>query len=184
MLIYKHIINVKPSITSLVLGTPQSYINECIKEIYNLGDSMDNATNVQAMMTTYMILQESKVFDQLFVNIIDIATQTRDEDFVGKNCHLVLKDAWGAVYKKGHYTKPHSHFPNAYISFVYYLQPAENTPLIFSDDGHEVHPEKDQLVMFPGYIRHEVPVHEGTEDRIVIAGNLIVAADESKNINN
>ena len=183
MIIYKHSVNVKPYITSVKLGTSQDYINECIKEIYSLGDSMNNTTNVQGIMTTYMIFQESKVFDQLFVNILDIATETREEDFVGKNCRLVLKDAWGAIYKKGHYTKPHSHFPSAYISFVYYLQPAENTPLIFSDDKTSINPEKDLLIMFPGYVRHEVPIHEGTEDRIVLAGNLIVAANEDKNIN-
>ena len=68
------------------------------------------------------------------------------------------------------------------MRFVDYLW-AENTPLIFSDDKTSLNPEKDLLIMFPGYVRHEVPIHEGTEDRIVLAGNLIVAANEDKNIN-
>lgn len=175
MVIYKREINVKSIITLLKLNIPEDYKKKCIKELYRLGDSMDKTTNVKAIMTTYSIWQESKVFSKLLDNITRATTDTRDEDFVAKDSHLVLENAWGAIYQKGHYTKPHHHYPFSYLSFVYYLQTTPNTPLIFSNDRHEVNPQNDLLVIFPGYVTHEVPIHKDIKDRIVLAGNFTLS---------
>ena len=171
----KFIVNTKSQATLLKLGIPENYRKECIKEIYRLGDSMDKATNVQAVMTTYKIFDESKIFDTLLHNIFKIVVKCSlddPENVYLSNKPFVLKDAWGVIYKKGHYTKPHHHLHAAY-SFVYYLQAEPNTPLILSDDNQKLFPENDLLIILPSYVKHEVPIHKGTEDRVVLAGNIL-----------
>jgi len=189
----KFIVNTKSQATSLKLGIPENYRKECIKEIYRLGDSMNKKTKVQAIMTTYKIFNESKIFDTLLRNILKIATKIKIEEDRGiydnkgtylNNQSLILKDTWGAIYEKGHFTESHDHISaSSYLSFVYYLQAEPNTPLILSDDNQKILPENDLFAIFPSYVRHKVPTHEGPEDRIVLAGNINLLT-EKENLNN
>ena len=170
MIVYKNELNTKYNLTTLKLGIPEDYKKRCIEEIYNLGDSMDNTTNVKGTMTSYAIWKESRVFDRLLDNIVEIILTTRDKIFRNQ-WDLKLSNAWGAIYKKDNYAQPHTHYPST-ISFVYYLQTTPNTPIIFSDSNFVLHPEDDTLVIFPSFVLHEVPMHQDKKDRVVIAGNM------------
>lgn len=171
MIIYKHDLVVKYHLTQLKLGVPENYRKKCINEIYNLGDSMEKTTNIQGIMTSYRIYEESKVFDKLLSNIVRIIRKTKDTMFKNQ-WDLTLLDAWGGIYKKNHYTLPHTHMP-AVLSFVYYLQATPKTPIIFPDNDFVLHPKTDTLVIFPSFALHEVPMHKDKEDRVIIAGNMV-----------
>ena len=63
MLIYKRELITKSFLTEISLGVPENYRKECIKEIYRLGDSMNNTTNIKGIMTNTKIWEESSVFN-------------------------------------------------------------------------------------------------------------------------
>ena len=151
------------------LGVPQEYRQQCIKEIYRLGDSQDQQTNVKATMTSYLIFDESKVFDKLLDNILTVVNNFIDKPY---DLQYILRSAWGTIYKKDDYTIPHEHLPSN-LSFVYYLQSSGNTPLVFDNCNFHINPTDDRLAIFPAYLTHSVPKHDDEQDRVCIAGNLI-----------
>lgn len=158
----------------LSLGAPPNYIQECIKEVYRIGNSQNERTSVEASRSSWEIWKESSIFKVLLNKILNITYKEFVDD---KRSIISIKSAWSAIYKKGNYAKLHDHEP-CWMSFVYYLKNSGNTPLIFEakkitePNPIKLEPKKDLLVLFPSYIRHEVPVHESEEDRICIAGNI------------
>ena len=157
-------------IIDLKLGIPQNYKQECINEIYKIGNSVSNPTNLTALRSTYQVWKETKVLNILIDNILTVLhniTPTHDERY-----YYNLANAWSAIYKKGHDAKPHCHIP-AHISFVYYFKSTGNTPLVFDECNFKLNPTDDTLVIFPSYLKHSVPPHNDEEDRICLAGNAL-----------
>jgi len=153
--------------TSLFI--PQEYQQECIQEAYRLGDSMEQKTNVKALMSTYSVWEETDKFNLLLDKIKEITNLVhpiQDTRFEYR-----LDSAWSAIYKKGHYTQPHNHTP-AQLAWVYYLKADRKSPLIFDDCNFKINPTNDMLVLFPGYLTHSVPQHKENTDRICLAGNF------------
>jgi hypothetical protein len=151
------------------LSIPPKYKKQCIEEVYRLGDSMNQKTNVKAIRSSFSIWNETKTFSLLLNKIIEtiyINFPIKDDRW-----EYTFIDTWSIIYKKGHYAVPHDHMPN-HISYVYYLQSSGNTPLIFDECNFKINPVDDMLVIFPSYLIHSVPEHQYEEDRICIAGNL------------
>lgn len=154
------------------LGIPQDYKQKCIEEIYRLGDSMNQKTNVKAIMSSYEIWKETKILDILFNNILKTIENKIISHYISNPTKINLNDAWFTIYKKGHYTQSHHHLGNFPFSFVYYLQASGNTPLVFDHSDFQYNPQDDRLIIFPANLYHSVPPHEENEDRICIAGNI------------
>ena len=163
-----HIKNPTEILTTF-LGIPKEYKQKLINEAYRLGDSMYQKTNVKAIMSSYAIWEQTNFFNTL-LDVIKSSPLIFNPD---PRYKLIIDSAWSAIYKKGHYTKSHSHSPS-YISFVYYLKSTGETPLVFSNCDFELKPIDDMLVVFPGYVKHEVPIHKEDEDRICVAGNFMI----------
>ena len=93
---------------------------------------------------------------------------------------LFIKDSWGLVYVKGNETKEHNHWPSLW-SYTFCVNACENcAPLVFPTcvNGYEVKPKTAQLIVFPAWIKHEVPVHKCNHERIMVAGNLNVGQEK------
>jgi len=151
------------------LNIPQDYKQKCIEEIYRLGDSMNQTTNVKASMTSYKIWEQSKVFDTLIKQIklnINEIWPLPDPEFEYK-----LEDTWASIYKTNDKTISHNHLPTN-TSFVYYLKSNRETPIIFDECNFYLNPTDDDLIIFPSHLYHSVPKHNNDEDRICVAGNL------------
>jgi hypothetical protein len=164
-----YLVKASTNISTLSLNIPQSYKQQCIEEAYRLGDSMNQSSNVKAIMSSWYVWDETQIFNLLLDNISNYIFSTLKHNL--SSTTLNLQNAWSAIYKKGHFTNSHCHLPS-FISFVYYLKSNGNTPIIFDECGFSLHPKDDTLVFFPSYLTHSVPVHEETEDRVVIAGNI------------
>jgi hypothetical protein len=164
MIITRNYIQSFSEIINLQLGIPENYKHECIDEIYKIGNSIDDYTNLKAIRSTYHIWEETEVLNLLLDKIIDTISELLKYD-----CKLA--NAWSAIYQKGHYADKHDHKPT-FLSFVYYLKsPNEKTPLVF-DNNFSITPKDDTLIIFPSHLKHSVPIHEDKEDRICVAGNL------------
>lgn len=168
-------------ITHLQLGVPQDYRQQMIKELYRIGDKMNQTTNVKASMTSYEIWNDSPKFDLILDNILKITDEHLISDPRYKN---VMTSAWGAIYKEGHYTLPHEHDPAVY-SWVYYLKVDEHSsPLVFDNNELILNVKDDLLVLFPGNVTHMVPKQTGGGDRLVLAGNTSWKTKNSDNEQN
>jgi len=68
----------------------------------------------------------------------------------------------------------HHHFPSLW-SYVYCVKASsECSPLVFPTvEDYSVKPEEGQIIVFPGYLYHEVPEQTCDYERIMVAGNIM-----------
>ena len=84
-------------------------------------------------------------------------------------------DCWGVLYKKNDFAVAHAHWPNIW-SWGYYVKvPQGSSPLVFpegKEGNYYVFPQVGDLVIFPAWIKHEVPPSAVDEDRMLVGGNI------------
>lgn len=164
-----NIIKSKVKISTVKLETSSETLNRYIDEIRTLGDQMKSSTNIKALMTSYKIFNQTKVFDDLLKTISDCFHKLQEVTI--PEYDFVIMDAWGVIYEEGEHAIPHKHLPSTH-SFVYYLNDTEVvTPLIFTESDWYLHSQKNDLVIFPSHLEHYVPEHK-SNPRAVLAGNF------------
>jgi len=90
---------------------------------------------------------------------------------VRRNDPLTLYNIWGQWYRKGDFQVSHTHYPNQW-SFVYYVNtPRGSSPLVFTNSKKKVAAKAGNMVIFPSWVRHQVPPNK-CEERSVVAGNF------------
>ena len=129
-------------------------------------DVQNRSTNVKAKMTDWYMHKE-------FEWVCDKAIELADENNPHK-IKMEVGEVWGALYRKGEYTKEHDHWPNLW-SFVYTVEGCINcAPLVFPNGASTppIWPEEGNMVLFPAWVLHQVPSHRCNHDRIIVAGNI------------
>ena len=135
----------------------------------DIGDVQQNQTNVQASMTDWYMHETNSDFMQVCEIAIQLAYENSPSMAI---VSLMPYDCWGAIYTKGNYTKSHEHWPQIW-SWVYNVECCEKcAPLIFEDASYQIAPIKGNMVLFPGWIRHQVSEQQCDHERIILAGNL------------
>ena len=144
--------------------------------IVDLGDEQNHSSNVKADMTDWFMHQKYKEFKELSIHAEAVAKQMTKDPVA-----MFTFDCWGAVYRKGEYTKKHSHWGNLW-SWCYYLEvPPDAPPFRFEDitemgesepSSFDVYPKENDLLMFPSWVSHSVPKSESNSERIMVAGNI------------
>ena len=137
-----------------------------IKIIKQVGDNQNRKTNVKAYMTDWFMQRKYHIFNSVGDIAIKFAKEASPSEV-----QLELYDIWGAVYKRGDFTKNHDHWPHTW-SFSYYVKSDGTTPIIFPDSPYSLYPKTNDIVLFPGILRHGVPIHESDEERIIVSGNI------------
>jgi hypothetical protein len=140
--------------------------NDLTKIIKLVGDTQNRKTNVKAYMTDWFMQRKYQIFN----SVGDIAIKFAQE---ASPCEVQLKlyDIWGAVYKRNDFTKTHDHWPHPW-SFSYYVKSDGTTPIMFPDSPCYLYPKTNDMILFPGILRHGVPIHESDEERIIVSGNI------------
>lgn len=111
--------------------------------------------------------------------------------------NIFLRDSWANIHTYGDTTAEHSHtdghLGNCHISAVYYLKKPKGVGHIHFCDpldyvkrltpyrqlkgidtiSMEVRAEQYDFILFPSWLRHKVPPHEVSEERIAISFNYI-----------
>ena len=84
---------------------------------------------------------------------------------------LTLQNIWGQWYRKGDFQVSHDHIPHQW-SFVYFVNtPRGSSPLVFTTSNKKVAAKAGNMVIFPSWVRHQVPPNK-CEGRSVVAGNF------------
>ena len=155
-----------------------------IELILSHGDEQYHHSNVKADMTDWFMHTRYKEFREL-----TICAEALSKKISKDNIDIVTFDCWGAVYRKGDETIKHTHWGNLW-SWCYYLKvPIDSPPFRFEDIGggdagktasFDIYPKEDDLLMFPSWISHSVPVSQSDEERIMVAGNIQLNNPKSK----
>ena len=152
--------------------------NDLTKIIKLVGDTQNRKTNVKAYMTDWFMQRKYQIFN----SVGDIAIKFAQE---ASPCEVQLElyDIWGAIYKRGEFTKAHDHWPHPW-SFSYYVKSDGTTPIMFPElqvlgppklrpnSPCYFYPKTNDIVLFPGILRHGVPIHQSDEERIIVSGNI------------
>lgn len=146
-------------------------INRITKTCRRIGDVQKKSSNVQASMTGWFMHET----DEDFMEVVNLAINLAQKNSPSI-INLMPYDCWGAIYQKGEYTKPHDHWPQIW-SWVYNVECCNKcAPLVFPDyelqEQYSLVPQKGNLTLFPGWVKHYVPEHKCNHDRIILAGNL------------
>ena len=81
-------------------------------------------------------------------------------------------NTWAARLDRGQETVEHGHLYFATFAFVYFVNAPEGaSPLVFPTSGVKIKAEPGKLVLFPGPLRHKVPVND-CDNRVTIASNV------------
>ena len=156
-------------------------------DIREEGDYLGGRTAAKCFMTRW----DMHNFYHSFVFVADkameiandcpLATKT-NTDGVPVKVSLYLNDTWGLIYNKGQSAKMHNHWPSLW-SYTYCVFACEKcSPLVFpnAQEPLSVTPKTSQMIVFPAWIKHEVPTHTCEHDRIMLSGNLNVDKPEEK----
>ena len=190
--------NIQKNPVHLVKMNLETPMISSLKEIIRShGDELKHASNVKADMTDWFMHQKYQEFKQLSIHVeaeLKKVTGTGRDRNSKKELPFVTTECWGAVYRKGDETVPHTHWGSLW-SWCYYLKvPEDASPFQFvnvyresKDDKvnlddisnltgktFDIYPQVDDLLFFPSHMRHGVPKSKSNEERIMIAGNVTI----------
>ena len=149
------------------------------QDIRESGDYLGGRTAAKCLMTRWdmhTVYESFVLVSEKAMEIADscpIATKT-DTDGNSLKVPLYLNDTWGLVYTTGQSAKVHNHWPSLW-SYTYCVSACEDcSPLVFPNakEPLSVAPKTSQMIVFPSWLHHEVPIHKCEHDRIMLSGNL------------
>jgi hypothetical protein len=149
-----------------------SFNLDIIRLIDSYEDNKEKAKKVNAKMTPWHIedRQEVQILKKYILEFAKYATKhkfDRDYDFR-------FHSMWGVKYESGDFVENHDHWP-AIWSACYYLNPPDDcSGLYFTDLKEELKIKNGMLVLFPGWVSHEVKKQKFDGKRYVIASNLVL----------
>ena len=159
-----------------ITGMDNAQLEQDIREA---GDYLGGRTAAKCLMTRWDMHTVYESFVLVSEKAMEIAeacplsTKT-DTDGNPLKVPLYLNDTWGLVYTKGQLAKMHNHWPSLW-SYTYCVSACEEcSPLVFpnAQEPLSVLPKTSQMIVFPSWLKHEVPIHKCEHDRIMISGNL------------
>ena len=158
--------------------------NENLREtleanIREAGDHLQKRTSAKCLMTRWNMHEAYATFGTIGNYAITLAhscpvAQRTTPDGKKENVPLHVKESWGLIYVKGNITEMHNHWPSLW-SYTYCVFACEDcSPLVFpkAQNPLSVSPKTSQMIVFPSWLQHEVPIHKCDHDRIMISGNL------------
>jgi len=125
------------------------------------------------MNNNNFIKKDKKLLSMVRKNLINIF----------KKHKLNIRDCWVQLYLKNNYHSVHTHFATQKdYSFVWFIDGDKNSsPIIFYEIGYPLINSNKKikfdfkpgmLLIFPGFMPHEVPLNK-SNNRLIISGNAI-----------
>ena len=155
-------------------------LNKILEEnIREAGDGLQGRNaSAKCLMTQWSMHDRYKSFRMLgnaaisLASLMPLATRTY-EDGRDRPIQYKISSSWGLIYNRGQSTSSHTHWPDTW-SWTYCVSACEDcSPLVFTHADYSITPQESQMIIFPGWLHHEVPTHTCDHERIMIAGNLV-----------
>ena len=154
-------------------------LNRILEEdIRESGDGLQGRNaSAKCLMTSWDMHDRYKSFRMLgnaaiqLASLMPLATRTY-EDGRDRPIQYKISGSWGLIYTKGQPTASHTHWPDTW-SWTYCVKACKDcSPLVFTHTDYSIAPQESQMIIFPGWLHHEVPEQTCDHERIMIAGNL------------
>ena len=115
-------------------------------------------------------------FEGLVKTIVQQATEVFKAERYS-NCNARLIELWANINERGGYNTPHTHGESSDWSGVYYVDLPKGAPPIGFLAPHRgqlqaVEAEAGTMLLFPSWLMHHVPPHEGKKPRISVSFNI------------
>ncbi len=126
-----------------------------------------------------------------FVKLVDMAARGVARFLQVDQYPMMITGCWANINPPGAYHPTHNH-PNNYLSGVYYVAvPEVGSNILFQDprpamimprprqfsrstaNAADAQSKPGRMVLFPSWLRHNVPANDGQTERISIAFNLM-----------
>ena len=147
----------------------EKLMDDFSKLTFNLHDDLQYYTNIKGRQLSLISHPERPKGVDLIQNWVKQIIQNKVEVPVDINFAT-----WVARLDKGQETLEHAHSLYATLAFVYFVNtPKGSSPLIFTTSGKKIKAESGKLVLFPGTLRHKVPVNK-CDNRVTIASNITI----------
>ena len=148
-------------------------------DIRESGDGLQGRNaSAKCLMTRWDMHKEYKSFRMLgnaaiqLASLMPLATRTH-QDGTQYPVEYKVSTSWGLIYTKGQSTSSHTHWPDTW-SWTYCVSACKDcSRLVFTHADYSIVPQESQMIIFPGWLHHEVPTHTCDHERIMIAGNLV-----------
>ena len=161
-----------------ILDIDDSVTNGLLEYITNISKNIDSDL-VSSHFDAPSVHDADDSFKKLTSAIIDAANiyyqEIKNLPFTPKI--FDIQRMWFNVYKGYGAMRIHEHSEAPYVG-TFYLSKS-NAPIRYTHPSafklnkiHQVYPEKNKLVMWPGWLYHEVPAVPDAEDRISISFKL------------
>ena len=129
--------------------------------------SISGTTNVKAQRSQWSTKSPTIEIIQRWVESVI----TSHYNIHSRGYKFSYNGSWFVRYSKGDYTIPHDH-DLSWMSWVYFINcPKGSSPLVLTDSGKRISAEEGKVVIFPGFVRHEVPVNK-SDDRVALICNM------------
>ena len=126
-----------------------------------------------------------------FVKLVETAARGVARHLQVDQYPMAITGCWANVNPRGAYHPTHHH-PNNYLSGVYYVAvPPPGSRIVFQDprpsmimpkpkqytritaNGADAQSKEGRLLIFPAWLKHNVPSNQGQSERISISFNLM-----------
>lgn len=142
-----------------------------VEEIEKQGDRQGGRSNVKAQMTEWNMIDRPG-FQELARHMVMAAAMVSQSHF-NQTIKPRIINIWGMKYRSGEETTTHDHWPSTW-SCAYYIDPPPGCPgLYFPQFQREIEPRNGLLVLFEGWVRHEVRKLAFGGVRYAVSANLM-----------
>ncbi len=126
-----------------------------------------------------------------FVKLVETAARGVARHLQVDQYPMAITGCWANINPRGAYHPTHHH-PNNYLSGVYYVAvPSPGSRIVFQDprpsmimpkpkqytritaNGADAQSKEGRLLIFPAWLKHNVPSNQGQSERISISFNLM-----------
>jgi hypothetical protein len=153
---------------------PDTSINSGIIELIESYEyNEEQSEYIKGKMTSWNI-KETEEIRILKSYILDYAKCVTKHKFKREH-EFRIDSMWGIKYESGDSTGKHDHWPSIWTACYYLNPPNDCAGLYFTDLKEELKVENGMLVLFPGWVSHEVRSHKFVGNRYVIAANLFLS---------
>jgi hypothetical protein len=126
-----------------------------------------NSSNVIGWHSGYFAHKQTDSFNNL-ISVVEEKARLAIDD---SDFNVSVVQSWAIVYEKNDAAVRHNHSDTLY-SAVYYASTKPNSSPLKFDCGLTIAPEEGMLVIFPGWLFHEVPAMRFQHQRIAVAFNI------------
>jgi len=182
-----HITNVDPD-TNIYNPFPsfiyRTKLNVDIQELEEKIEKLVNRDSNWTMFSSHFTHRSLENIDPIFAEVSrQFAAHANRFYCLSKNVNLVnimaTKRMWFNVYRQGGYMRPHDHY-EAYYGSSLYVKTNKTSRILFTHPSqikfntvYEVDPLPGELLIWPGWMLHEVsPNLEPDDERIVMSAKL------------